>query len=165
MLTAVAFHAFHRIVTVEDTWRQRLTDENTGAGIGRFRKREDKGLSLHSLSHTQMAQHCVEKLLILSNIFAMGWSDLVTGLWVSSFSKPDFQMKVRNSQIKTVNTVQLGNKRLNSSDRNSTICRIEVPQKRSFLPTGSSDLISVANEIWFCQLVVLKEYLSLLCWW
>lgn len=72
MLTAVAFHAFHRIVTVEDTWRQRLTDENTGAGIGRFRKREDKGLSLHSLSHTQMAQHCVEKLLILSNIFAMG---------------------------------------------------------------------------------------------
>lgn len=84
----------------------------------------------------------------------------------NSLPRLDIQMKIKTSQmIKTMNTAQLRNKCLNSSERNSTLCRIKVPQKPPFLHAGSSDWIGVGNEIWFCQLFVLKEYLSLLCWW
>jgi len=64
-----------------------------------------------------------------------------------SFFRPDFQTKMKRSQMKTANAGQLGNKCLNSSNRNSRLCRIKVPQKPPFPPAGSGDLISAANEI------------------
>lgn len=76
-----AFHAIHR--AVEDTWKKRLTDGNTDPGIRRFRKKEEKGLSLHRLCHIQKIQHCMGKLFILSNICAIRPCVRLMGIAVS----------------------------------------------------------------------------------
>lgn len=125
-------------------------------------KKEEKDLSLHRLCHIQMIQHCMGKLFILSNTCAIGPCVRLMGIVVSPDLISNWKLKTHRWKLWTQHNWGTS---LNSSDRSSTFCRIKVPHKPLSLPTGSTDLITVSNGSWFCQLHVLGGYLSLLRWW